>query len=153
MKIFDVNTIEELLDKPYWIVDILPEQVPAGSPGQYPAVEQYYLQKQQITALREKYLDLLLKLNCYYDLAVSCDGGDSWKENPPPKRLESWMLTETRHSALHILFAAEKAMAVLNGDDTYMTVYNAPAALLQMLQALAGAEGLFVWQPGHREED
>ena len=27
-------TIEEYLEKPYWVIDILPKQVPAGSKGQ-----------------------------------------------------------------------------------------------------------------------
>jgi hypothetical protein len=31
-------TIDELLQKPYWIIDILPRQVPADSKGQYAAV-------------------------------------------------------------------------------------------------------------------
>ena len=33
----------ELLEGPYWIVDILPEQVSAGAAGQYFAVERYFL--------------------------------------------------------------------------------------------------------------
>ncbi|MBR0464511.1 MAG: hypothetical protein IJJ23_09055 [Clostridia bacterium] len=37
-----MNRIEELLDAPRWIVDILPRQVPAHSPGQYFAVERYF---------------------------------------------------------------------------------------------------------------
>ena len=39
------KTIDELLQAPYWIVDILPEQVPADGPGQYFAVERYYLRR------------------------------------------------------------------------------------------------------------
>ena len=37
------KTVEELLNTPYWIVDILPEQVPADCNGQYFKVEKYYL--------------------------------------------------------------------------------------------------------------
>ena len=32
--------IETLLNKPYWVIDILPEQVPEDSAGQYFAIEQ-----------------------------------------------------------------------------------------------------------------
>ena len=35
------KTIDELLQLPYWNIDILPEQVPKDSPGQYFAVEKY----------------------------------------------------------------------------------------------------------------
>ena len=37
----------ELLEGPYWIVDILPEQVPADAAGQYFAVERYFLQPER----------------------------------------------------------------------------------------------------------
>ena len=33
--------IEELLQTPYWIVDIFPKQVPKDSPGQYFEIEKY----------------------------------------------------------------------------------------------------------------
>ena len=38
-KVVEKKTVEELLQCPYWIIDILPSQVPADSPGQYFAVE------------------------------------------------------------------------------------------------------------------
>ena len=36
-------TIEELLEKPYWIIDILPKRVPKDSPGQYFTIEGFFL--------------------------------------------------------------------------------------------------------------
>ena len=62
--------IEKLLEKPYWIVDILPKQVAKHSNGQYFAIEQYYLSEPQSSELRKKYAHLVLKLNCYYDFQV-----------------------------------------------------------------------------------
>ena len=50
-------TIDELLQKPYWIIDILPEQVPADSPGQYFAVEKYFLGKEQLDRIKQKHID------------------------------------------------------------------------------------------------
>lgn len=34
------DNIDDLLRKPYWIIDILPKQVPSNSEGQYFAIEQ-----------------------------------------------------------------------------------------------------------------
>lgn len=48
-------TIEELLERPYWVIDILPWQVPADSPGKYFAVERYFLQEPQIARVKEPY--------------------------------------------------------------------------------------------------
>ena len=64
------DRIEPYFERPYWVVDILPVQVPAHSPGQYFAVEEYYLQEPRLSALRRKYLELLLKLNCYFDVEI-----------------------------------------------------------------------------------
>ena len=36
-------TIDELIEKSYWVVDLLPKQVPNNSEGQYFKVVKYYL--------------------------------------------------------------------------------------------------------------
>ena len=46
------KTVEELLQTPYWIVDILPAQVPADSAGQYFAVEKYLRQKERLAEIK-----------------------------------------------------------------------------------------------------
>ena len=60
-----MKTIEELLQCPYWIIDILPSQVPQNSPGQYFAVEKYFLQWDRLEEIKQKHINLILKLNCY----------------------------------------------------------------------------------------
>ena len=70
-----MENVFELLEKPYWVVDILPKQVPKDSAGQYFKVEQYFLKRRP--ALCEKFVSVLLKLNCYLDMEVSEDG-ESW---------------------------------------------------------------------------
>ena len=62
--------LDAWFDLPYWVVDILPEQVPGGSRGQYFAVEQFYLQPTRMADLHRRFADMLLKLNCYDDFAV-----------------------------------------------------------------------------------
>ena len=41
-------TIEEYLNKPYWVIDILPKQVPADGRGQYFRIEKFFLEHPQI---------------------------------------------------------------------------------------------------------
>ena len=60
--------IEMIMERPYWIIYILPKRVPENSDGQYFKVEQYYLAEPHITVLREKFLEIILKLSCYYTL-------------------------------------------------------------------------------------
>ena len=54
-------TIDELLQKPYWIIDILPKLVSKDSKGQYFEIEKYYLQKDELTIIKKKHLNILLK--------------------------------------------------------------------------------------------
>lgn len=138
--------IEELFDKPYWIIDILPEQVPADSPGQYASVEQFYLREPQKSHLMRSYLNILLKLNCYADIQVSCNFGESWEKNPLPERLHAVMMKKD-NSSVYVLFPEVSALATLDKGDTSMTVYNPDKKLLHLFTKLAASEGLFVWQP------
>lgn len=63
-------TIEELLSKPYWIMDILPMQVPKDGEGQYAAVERYYLDRKRIMGTKHKHINVVLKMNCYRDILI-----------------------------------------------------------------------------------
>lgn len=109
-----MKTIEEYLQKPYWIVDILPKQVPRLSHGQYGAVEQYFLKD---TTIIQKQLNILLKLNCYYDLILLRDSGQI--RNPEPELMK----TVVGKEYLDILIGG--ALIVIDHTDTYMTVFGA----------------------------
>ena len=137
----------ELLEGPYRIVDILPEQVPADAGGQYFAVERYYLQPERIQALRRKYAEILLRLNCYYDMAVSFDSCASWETNPDPEAFAERLIGLSGNDFLRAVFAEQKAMIDCEPEETYLTVYDPNAALLPRLSALAAAEGFFIWSP------
>ena len=82
-----MQTIEELLQCPYWIIDILPAQVPKDGRGQYFAVEKYFLQGDRIQEIKQKHIDLILKLNCYRDISI----GDEAMINPLPKNIADEM--------------------------------------------------------------
>ena len=136
--------IETLLNKPYWVIDILPEQVPENSAGKYFAIEQYYLQT-GITDIHRRFTDVLLKLNCYFDFLVCLSDQEQQIYNPEPERLVSWINTEQKD--LCIVLAGEDVLITLNHDDTYMTVYNPSESLINRIRNLAMTHGLFFWQP------
>ncbi len=82
----------ELLEGPYWIVDILPEQVDAHAAGQYFAVERYFRQPERILPLSRKYAEILLRLNCYADMTVSFDSCVSFTRVKRKAELpENWL--------------------------------------------------------------
>ena len=129
-----MDRIEELLKKPYWIIDILPKQVPKDSHGQYFAIEKYLLEK-QLSDIKRKHLNVILKLNCYLDIAI--DG----EVNPPPAKVREIM--DTRYVYIMI----NDAMILSEPDDTHLTVFNPDEPLIQLICSIASSEGLFVWQP------
>ena len=137
--------IETLLNKPYWVVDFLPEQVPEGSAGQFFAVEDYWLREPAFSALHRRFTDILLKLNCYYDFQVCAADSEEFVRNPTPDVLAARILGAQEN--LCILLPREDALITLDRDDTCMTVYNPSETLLNRLRLLASAEGLFLWQP------
>ena len=130
-------TIDELLQKPYWIIDILPEQVHADSPGQYFIVEKYFLGKEQLDRIKQKHIDLILKLNCYRRISIN----EEEEGNPSPERIANEMRTK------YLYIMLNDAMILSEPDDTHMTVFNADKETLDLIRTLAAGEGLYVWQP------
>ncbi len=130
------KTIEELLDMEYWIIDILPKQVPKDSPGQYFAVEAY-LRKTRLAQVKEKHVNLILKLNCYRDISLDEEG----LPNPSPEETAA----AVRERYVNIL--VDEALIVSEPEDTYLTVFHPDGELLELLKELAAGEGMFVWQP------
>lgn len=130
-------TIDELLQKPYWIIDILPEQVPADSPGQYFAVEKYFLGKEQLDRIKQKHIDLILKLNCYRSISIN----EEEEYDPSPERLAYEMRTR------YLYIMLKDSMILSEPDDTHMTVFNPDKETLELIRKLAAGEGLYVWQP------
>ena len=129
-------------------MDILPMQVPADGGGQYFKVEQYYLN--DVEHLSCQYTDVLLKLNCYYDLAFSHDA-ELWQQNPEPDKIvqmvKDCISEEPTEACLYVSLADDSMLLTLQRDTTHMTLYNPTDGFLQLLCLLASAVGLFVWSP------
>ena len=130
-------TIDELLETPYWIIDILPKQVPKDSPGQYFAVEEYFLSKKQIAEVKNRHIGLVLKLNCYRDLSLD----EETEINPPPGRIAEEMRKR------HLCILTGDSMILSEPDDLSLTLYHPDEELLELVTTLAAGEGLYVWQP------
>ena len=132
-----MKTVEELLQCPYWIIDILPSQVPSDSPGQYFAVEKYFLQGDRIEEIKQRHINLILKLNCYRDISID----DETVINPLPEHIAD----EMKKRYLYIMMG--ESMILSEPDDTHLTVFNPDLQLLELIRQIAPSEGLFVWKP------
>ena len=143
------HRVADLLSKPYWLIDILPKQVPAGSAGQYFKAERYFLS--WLYEIGRKFARILIRLNCYYDLRVSMDG-ETWILNESPEDLmRRFEESAASRSPLSVLVGSGDALITFSGDDHYMTLYNPDDELLELARQCAQAEGLFVW--GHKQTE
>ena len=137
------SIIDDYLEKPYWIIDILPKQVPANSQGQYFKIERFFLKEPHFGVICQKFSNLLIKVNCFYGISLF-NAHEEWVMNPQPESiLESLSARET----VFVVLKSEDAMIGFNGDDHYMTLHNPDENLLEMIRSLAISEGLFVWKP------
>lgn len=139
--------MEDLIEGPYWIIDILPEQVPANAPGQYFAVDEYFRKPERLAGLHRTFAELLLRVNCYHDMAVSFDDCETWEINPDPEDFVRNLIELSGFRYMRAVFEKEGAMAEIQPDDTYITLYDPDEKLLELVRELAGASGLFVWRP------
>lgn len=134
--------IERLLQSPYWIIDILPKQVPKDSSGQFFAVEKYYLEGNRLAEIKQKHINIILKLNCYQEIRIA--GEET--VNPAPEHLEEEMLKRS----LYIMTG--ESMILSEPDAAYLTLFDPDENLLELIRMLAAGEGLFVWKPPASKE-
>jgi len=139
-------TVDDYLEKSYWLIDILPKQVPANSRGQYFGIERYWLLEPQFSRICRKFASLLMKLNSYYEVSVT-DASGTGSVSLQPESLEKML---TSDGAIYMAMDSENAMIGFNGDDHYMTLYNPSKELLELVSLLASSEGLFVWKPDNQ---
>jgi hypothetical protein len=136
--------IEVLLSKPYRIVDILPKQVPADAGGQYFTIEKFFLSPPRLDVILHKFLNVLLKLNCYDDILVFQVNNESWVKNPAPENLERMVLDR---KPLFVVLKQSQTMLSITGEDHNMTVYGENGETLSLISTIASAEGLYLWKP------
>lgn len=131
------DRIEDLLQGPCWVIDILPRQVSKESGGQYFAVEDYFLHNDRFDAIKEKHIHIVLKLNCY--CPISLDQEDVL--NPSPDHVAEVM--RKRDASIFI----GDALIASSLDALHLTVYHADEKMLELVRSIACSEGMFVWKP------
>ncbi len=108
--------------------------MPKDSSGQYFTVDSFF-RDTQMQDIRLRHLNVILKLNCYMDIAI--DG----EVDPAPAKIAKIMNTR------YVCIMIGDAMILSEPDDTHMTVFNPDGDLLALVKTIAEREGLFVWQP------
>lgn len=139
------NSLEELLKKPYDVIDILPQRVPQNASGSFFDVEYYLLNSEKRLEMKNRYVNVILKMMCYYHAAILWNG---WNDQPMPKDIDSAVgeIMENHSGTLHILFPNENVLLVFEWDCLNMTAYNMPETMRKLVEKIAWSEGMFCWK-------
>ena len=129
-----MSRIDDLLNTPYWIIDILPMQVPKDYPGQYFKIEKLFL-TEQLADIKQKHVNVILKLNCYMDISIDEE------VNPSPEQIRNII------NQRYVFIMMGDSMILSEPDDTHMTVFNPDEKLLDLIKIISRGEGLYVWKP------
>lgn len=133
--------IDRLLEQQCYILDILPRQVPAESDGQFFEVEHYFLNSNRRNALGEHFVNVILKLMCYFHAEILWDG---WHDRPSPGTVSRavYRLMENHSGTLTVLFPEEESLLVCDWDCIYLSVYHPSESMKALLPDIAAMEGL-----------
>ena len=147
---FCSNRAELLLKQPSHVIDLMPRQVPAERGKAWFAAEKYFLQRDRLSALYQRFTQVIIRLGCYYDLMMQripkgqvCEGEGTW-EAPGLEEIERQIVGLTKGGRLNVLFPDADMLIALDGGDLHMTVYHPSADLLQLTEQIVSAEGLFI---------
>ena len=133
---------EHLLEEPYCVIDLLPKQVSENRADAFSRAEQFFLGEERIARLHQRFISVLLKLNCYVSFQGSADNGESWYADPSPEQLNSWFAEQGYH--ILILLNGTDHLIMADDRDIYMTLFHPDDTLLKLAEQIAYSEGLFV---------
>lgn len=138
---------EEILERPYQIVDIFPARVPREGADRYGRTARYFEEPQRLRRIYRRYAEILLRLHCYWPMRVSFDWGETWEEDPEPETFAEKVENLPGNGHLRVLFLPQETLIDLDAPDTSLTVFSPEPVLWEMLRKMAAAEGFFTWQP------
>lgn len=137
--------IDDLLEKPCYVIDFLPQRVPKTAKGHFFDVEYYLLNSEKRHEMKNKYVNIILKLMCYYRTSILWNG---WNDNPKPEDIDTAIgeIMENHSGTLNILFSDEDVLLVFEWDCLNLAVYNLTENMKEMVTKIALSEGFFCWK-------
>lgn len=141
-----LEKVQELMNKPCWVLDMLPQRVEETADSHFFDVECYLLNREKRLEMKNRYVNILLKLMCYYRVFILWDG---WNKHPKPEDIEGAIGTimENCSGTLHVLFLREDALLIFAWDCLHLSLYNGLGTMLGLAEKIALSEGFFCW-PG-----
>ena len=137
-----MEIVDRLLEKPCYIIDFLPRQVPKDCGGQFFKVEDYLLSHHDRLGLRDRFIRIILKAMCYYP--VSAYWGE-WVEQPTPEQIVEMIDTviEKHSGDMNMLITCKDVLIQFGSDCLNISIYNPNEEMSELLEQIAASEGMF----------
>lgn len=137
------NRIDELLGKPCYVIDFLPQGVSKTANGQFFDIEYYFLNSDRHNKIVDKFENIIFKLMCYYHVSVLTN---EWIDKPKPQVIDKEIrkIMKLHCGTLNIIFPEENVLLVFEWDCLNLSVYNPPKNMIEIMEKLALSEGLFL---------
>ena len=137
-----MQKVERLLEKPCYIIDFLPYQVPKACGEQFFKVENYLLNHYDRYGFRDCFIRIVLKIMCYYPVSVLWG---KWIDQPEPEQAAEIIDTIMKnHSGdMNMLFTNNDVLLQFGWDCLHISIYNPDEEMCVLLEKLAISEGMF----------
>ena len=139
-------TVERLLEDDYWIIDILPSQIPIEKQAEYRALTDEYFESGKVAQLHRRYADILTMINSRFKTAMLCMPEDEWTISPDDVAVKDAVIHHTEQGCVDLLLTEEETLISLQAEDLYITVYHPTEELLSLLRQAVSESGFYIWQ-------
>ena len=139
-------TVERLLEDDYWIIDILPSQIPIEKQAEYRALTDEYFESGKVAQLHRRYADILTMINSRFKTAMLCMPEDEWTISPDDVAVKDAVIHHTERGCVDLLLTEEETLISLQAEDLYITVYHPTDEIISLLRQAVSESGFYIWQ-------
>ena len=139
-------TVERLLEDDYWIIDILPSQIPIEKQAEHRALTDEYFESGKVAQLHRRYADILTMINSRFKTAMLCMPEDEWTISPDDVAVKDAVIHHTERGCVDLLLPEEETLISLQAEDLYITVYHPTEEILSLLRQAVSESGFYIWQ-------
>lgn len=135
--------VEQLLKVECYVIDFLPERVSEQYRERFFEVEEYFLQGNEWERIKDSFVRMLLKLQCYCSFKIY---NEKWYEELSINDLADMLnhVLSSNNGYMNMLSIENKLLICIEGSGLNLSVYNATGHILNILSEMATAEGLYI---------
>lgn len=137
-----METVDRLLETKCFIMDFLPQKVPADCGGQFFKVENYLLNHYERYGRKDRVVCIILKAMSYYPVSVYWG---RWIEQPSPEQVEEIIDTimDNHSGDVYVLFTSKDVLLQFGWDCLNISIYNPDKEMCELFEKIAASEGMF----------